>query len=98
MSFMASIEMPDQAPQQAEVEYNPADTWTTQDLIMAGQRMRALVPKSDEDWSWGYQRVAQGVVITVKLTGGTVVTSAPLDVPELVVPADDPPHWFGSPS
>jgi hypothetical protein len=96
MSFKAFIEGAGQVRREAEVDSSPAGTWTTQDLIMAGQRMRALVPESDEDWSWGYERRPQGVVITVKLAGGAEITSAPLDVPEVVVPADEPPHWFGS--
>jgi hypothetical protein len=97
MSFMARIEGPGQDRREAQVDFSPAATWTTQDLIMAGEHMRELVPGTEADWSWGYERLPQGVVITVKVAGGTVIQSAPLDVPDVVVPADEPPHWFGDP-
>jgi hypothetical protein len=94
MSFAARIEGGDHSSEEAHVEFTPVETWTTQDMIMAAQRMRALV-EGDEDWSWGYEREPSGVVLTVKLEGGTTIRSAPLDVPEVVVPADERPHWFG---
>jgi hypothetical protein len=94
MSFAARIEVPGQAAADAQVDFTPAERWTTQDMIMAAQQMRALV-EGDEDWSWGYEREASGVVLTVKLENGTIIRSAPLGVPEVVVPADEPPHWFG---
>jgi hypothetical protein len=94
MSFVARIDAPQRAAVDAEIDFSPAESWTTQDLIMAAQKMRALA-EGEEDWNWGYERASEGVILTVKLAGGTTIRSVPLDVPTVVVPADERPHWFG---
>lgn len=94
MSLTVRIDAPGRSPVESRVDARPLDAWTTQDMITAAERMRAAA-EGDADWQWGYERTAEGVVITVRVADGTTIQSEPLGVPEVVVPSGEPPHWFG---